>query len=152
MSRDVSGELSPGTVPTAVPLRLWLQTGALAKKGEHAFRLKLEEVLGIEVLRPLQWAAGEAHAAQRQRDGLELDLFRNLLLNRFWGGAGSGLGMRERERLQTRAKNEYLNSQLSHATSRGVNNKYKIVYIFNNSRTCIGFLGGKYSFTLWIDK
>ena len=114
MSRNVPGELPAGTVPAAVALRLGVEAGALAQEGEHAFGLKLEEVGGVEVLRFLEWTAGQAHAAQRQRDCFELNFFR---ISR---------GMRQGKRLQKRAENKYLNAKLLHATSRGVIG-YKIV-------------------------
>src|SRR6185437_7617778 len=46
VTRDVSGELTPRPIPAAVPLRLRIETRALAKVGKHAGRLKLEQVRG----------------------------------------------------------------------------------------------------------
>ncbi len=115
MTRNVSGELPPGSVPTAITLCLRLETGALPKKRQHAFGLKLEQVRGVEILRLLQRTARQAHAAQRQRDSLELDLFR------------IGRGMRQRDRWQKKAKNnKYRNTEFLHATSTSPN-EYKIV-------------------------
>src|ERR1700753_3832518 len=76
MACDVSGELATGAVPAAVALCLRVEPGTLAKKGEHALRLKVEKILGVEVLRLLQWTAGQAHIVQRQRDSLDLNFWR----------------------------------------------------------------------------
>ena len=53
MTCYVTGELPPRPVPTTVALRFRVETSALAKKGEHALRLKLEQVLSIKILRLL---------------------------------------------------------------------------------------------------
>ena len=57
MTGNVSSELPPGSVPAAVALRLRIETGALAKKRQHAFRLKLEQVRGVQILRLLKRTA-----------------------------------------------------------------------------------------------
>jgi hypothetical protein len=105
----VSGELPPCAIPTAIPLGFWIETGALAKIGKHALRLKVEEILRIEVLRTLQRTAGQPHTAQRQRDSLKLNLMRKT----------RGSSSREREHLQKRANKKYWNTKPSHTTSRG---------------------------------
>src|SRR5580698_5153821 len=107
VTRDVSGELPPSSIPTAVPLRLRVETCALAKIGEHAGRLKLQQVRSIEILRLLQRATCQPHSVHRQRNSLEWNLVR------------SRVRVRACKRLQKGAENECLNTETSHRASRG---------------------------------
>ena len=67
MSGDVAGEIFAVAVPTRIALRLRLQAGALAVVGHHAIGFEFEQILGVQILRAFEWAAGHAHGSQRQR-------------------------------------------------------------------------------------
>jgi hypothetical protein len=96
MAGDVASELAAAAVPASVAgVGLGLEAGTLAKVVEHAVGLELEEVVGVEVLRMLERAAGEAHGGQRKRWSGERHGFGA-------GGRGSG-GEREGEREEAEA-------------------------------------------------
>src|SRR5215472_3033877 len=116
MARNVSSELPPSTVPPAVSFRRRLETGAFAEIRKHAGRLKLQQILCIEILRLLQRATRQPHGVHWQRNGLELNLVRSICSMGQW-------------RCQKkRAENKGRDTGISHAASRLGIDEYKIVY------------------------
>ena len=68
-------------VPAAVGLGFGVQAGPDAEARQHAVRLQLQQVGGVEVLGVLERPAGQAHGRQRQRPGRVGDDVRYLLLS-----------------------------------------------------------------------
>ena len=66
---DVSGEVAPRTVPSAVRRRLSGKTGARPIKCQHPIRLELEQILDVGLLCALKRATGDPHLVQRHRVG-----------------------------------------------------------------------------------
>ena len=83
MAGDVAGQLfAVGPVPRTIGLRFGLEPGAGAEQREHAIGLVAQQVGDVEVLRLLEWTAGESHGGQRER----LREVGHGVLDRFCGG------------------------------------------------------------------
>src|SRR5262249_61346505 len=86
VARDMSSEVSAVSVPAGVPLGLWFQPGALAVISHHPIRLQLEQVIRVQVLRLLEWPAGQSDRRERQWTGG----VRNGVFYLLWAGGGGG--------------------------------------------------------------
>src|SRR5262245_60247373 len=69
VARDMSREVSAVPVPAGVPFGFWFQPGALAVISHHPIRLQLEQVIRVQVLRLLEWPAGQSDRRERQWTG-----------------------------------------------------------------------------------
>ena len=71
MARDVTGQLPPFAVPPAIWLGLGFQSCPLPQECKHSIGLKVQQIVGVQVLCSFQRARQKPNGIERKRPHLD---------------------------------------------------------------------------------